>query len=131
MRVIQRREGGDQADAFQADADEAFEEVHDVARVVGPVVGVVADAAGLVCRDGVTLHDPVDGGLAVDDVAVGVEGDVAQGQVGVVDDDGLVRLAARLPEAEPIELGAVGLRVIHGENSTPSFSPALVLEASA
>ena len=34
LGLVERREGRDEAHALQADEDEAFEEVHDVARVV-------------------------------------------------------------------------------------------------
>lgn len=43
---------------FHAHPDDALDEVDDVARVFGPVVRVILDAAGLVHRDGVALHDP-------------------------------------------------------------------------
>lgn len=79
----------DDADGFEADADDALEEVDDVARVVvlaAPVVGVVHDAALLVRGDGVAFHDPLDGGFAVDDVVVGLGRDAAECGRGVVDD---------------------------------------------
>lgn len=63
----------DDADGFEADADDALEGVDDVARVVvlaAPVVCVVHDAALLVRGDGVAFHDPLDGGFAVDGVVV-------------------------------------------------------------
>lgn len=54
------------------------------------MVGVVGDVAGFVGGDGLAFHDPFDGGFAVDDVGVGFEGDVAKGDVGIVEDGGLV-----------------------------------------
>lgn len=89
LLLIQRGEGFDDADGFEADADDALEEVDDVARVVvlaAPVVGVVHDAALLVRGDGVAFHDPLDGGFAVDDVVVGLGRDAAERGRGVVDD---------------------------------------------
>jgi hypothetical protein len=47
-----------------------------------PVVGVVLDAAGFVDGDLVALHDPFQGGLAVDDVVAGFERDAIEGEVG-------------------------------------------------
>lgn len=57
---------------------------------MGVVVGVVGDVAVFVGGDGLAFHDPFDGGFAVDDVVVGFERDVAEGDVGIVVDDGLV-----------------------------------------
>lgn len=59
-----------------------------------PVVGVVFDATGFVNFDLVAVEEPVEGGLAVDDVVVGVLGDVGDGDVGVVDDAGFVEAVA-------------------------------------
>ena len=56
----------------------------------GREVGVVGDAALFVCGDGLAFHDPFDGGLAVDDVVVAFQRDVADGDVLVVDDRGFV-----------------------------------------
>lgn len=71
-----------------------LEEVEGVAGVlfgfVGVEVGVVGDLAGFVGGDGLAFHDPFDGGFAVDDVVVGFEGDVAEGDMGIVVDDGFV-----------------------------------------
>jgi len=58
----------------------------------GPGVGVVDDAGVLVGFDALAFDDPVEGGFAVDDVVVGLEGDVGDGDVGVVDQGGLVAL---------------------------------------
>lgn len=49
---------------FDAERDDALEQVDDVARLVvlvAPEVGVVDDAALFVGGDGVALHDPLDG----------------------------------------------------------------------
>ena len=59
---------------FQTHAGDSFDEIDDVAGVVvfaAPVVGVVFDGGGFVDGDLVALHDPFEGGLAVDDVVVG------------------------------------------------------------
>ncbi len=90
VKFVEGGEGGEEAGSFEAEADDALEEVEDVAGIAGffaPGVGVVGDAAGFVGGDGVALHDPFDGGFAVDDVIVGFQGDVAEGD-GVVVDDG-------------------------------------------
>ena len=70
---------------------EEFEGVFGVANGFGgPEVGVVGDAAVFVGGDGLAFHDPFEGGLAVDDVVVGGEGDVFEGDALVVDDGGFV-----------------------------------------
>ena len=67
--------------------------------LLAPEVGVVDDAAVFVLGDGVALHDPLDGGLAVHDVVVGFQRDVADCG-GVIEDDGVLgRLAVHLGEA--------------------------------
>jgi hypothetical protein len=42
--------------------------------LVGPQVGVVDDAAGWILGYGLALQDPLQSGLAVDDVVVGFQG---------------------------------------------------------
>jgi hypothetical protein len=59
-----------------------------------PVVGVVFDATGFVDLDLVAVEEPVEGGLAVDDVVLGALGDVGEGDVGVVDDARFVEAVA-------------------------------------
>ena len=74
--LIQGRERVHDLHRLQAHAGDSFDEIHDVTRVVvfaAPVVGVVFDAAGFVDGDLVALHDPFEGGLAVDDVVVGFQ----------------------------------------------------------
>ena len=65
-----------------------LQEFQGVAGVVhgfcGPEVGVVGDAAVFVGGDGLALHDPVDGGFAVDDVVVGFQRNAGDGDVFVV-----------------------------------------------
>nr|VFK58135.1 MAG: hypothetical protein BECKTUN1418D_GA0071000_10766 [Candidatus Kentron sp. TUN] len=56
----------------------------------GPAVGVIGDAALFVGLDALALHDPIHGGLAVDDISVGRRGDVLDGDAVIVDDAGLV-----------------------------------------
>jgi hypothetical protein len=61
-----------------------FEEIDDVAGVIvfaAPVVGVVFDAGGFVDGDLVALHDPFEGGLAVDDAVVGFQRDAVEGLI--------------------------------------------------
>ena len=64
-------------------------------RLDGPVVRVLDDAARLVGRDALALHHPLDRGLAVDDVIVGIERNVVDGDEVVVVDDALVLAAPR------------------------------------
>ena len=75
--LIQHWQGVDDLHGLDADADDALEEVEDVAGGVvfaAPVVGVVSDAAVLVHRDLVALQDPIEGRLAVHKlVLAGVE----------------------------------------------------------
>lgn len=53
---------------FEGDGDNRQEQVKDIlAASVG--VGVVDDAAGLVCRNGVLLNNPLNSRFAVDDIA--------------------------------------------------------------
>jgi len=61
-----------------------------VHRFGGPEVGGVGDTAGLVGGDGLALHHPFEGGLAVDDGVVGFQRDVAERDEGIVDDGGFV-----------------------------------------
>jgi len=61
-----------------------------VHRFEGPGVGVVDDAGVLVGFDALAFDDPVEGGFAVDDVFVGLEGNLGDGDIGVVDEGGLV-----------------------------------------
>ena len=97
--LIQRRERIHDLHRLQTHTGHSFDEIDDVAGVVvfaAPVVGVVFDAAGFVDGDLVALHDPFEGGLAVDDVVLGFEGDAV-----VVNDGALVihALAACVPFA--------------------------------
>ena len=91
---LQPRKRVHQLHCLEADGDHAEEEVEGVAGVVhgfeGPGVGVVDDAGVLVGFDALTFDDPVEGGFAVDYVFVGLEGNVGDGDVGVVDEGGLV-----------------------------------------
>jgi hypothetical protein len=78
-----------------ADGDDSLEEIHNIARLVvffGPVVGVVADATVFVHGDLITLHDPLDGRLAIHDVIVGFQRNAAKREVTVENDRGLVYL---------------------------------------
>lgn len=80
----------------------------------GPEVGVVGDAAVLVGGDGLSLHDPFEGGFAVDDVVVGGGRDVFQGDVFVVNDGALV---IHVPAG-----GVLGLAELHlGDAVTAVF----------
>ena len=73
------------------DAEEEFQWILGVLHGFGgPEVGVVGDAAVFVGGDGLALHDPFEGGLAVDDVVVGGERDVFEGDEVVVNDGGFV-----------------------------------------
>ena len=57
--------------------------------VAGRVVFIapgVGDASGFVGGDGVVLHEPFDGGFAVDDVLIGYKGNDAQNGAVVVND---------------------------------------------
>ncbi len=56
--------------------------------VDGPEVDVVRDAAVWIFFYPLALHDPFKGGLAVDDVFVGGEWDVLEGDILVVNDGG-------------------------------------------
>ena len=53
-----------------------------------PVVCVVDDPAFLVGLDGLARHDPIDGGFAVDHIAIGIRGDLLYGDAVVVEEDG-------------------------------------------
>lgn len=62
----------------------------DIARaflLTRPKVGVVLDATLLIGRYGITLHNPLDGTLAIDDVVVGCLGNFLDGDTPVVNDD--------------------------------------------
>ena len=61
----------------------------DIARaflLTRPKVGVVLDATLLMGRYGITLHNPLDGTLAIDDVVVGCLGNFLDGDTPVVND---------------------------------------------
>ena len=54
--------------------DKDFHEVYNVSRVsllITPIVGVIHDTAILIRSHGVTLHQPLNSRLAIDDVFVG------------------------------------------------------------
>lgn len=57
-----------------------------------PIVGVVDDAAGLVCFDALALHNPVQRGFAVDHVVPCFSGNILDRNLTVVDNGGLVAL---------------------------------------
>lgn len=83
------------ADRLHAQADDGQEQIQDVAGIAdlcSPVVGVIADARLLVGAEGIALHDPLDGRLAIDDIVVGAGRDVVDGDVAVVENAGLVGL---------------------------------------
>ena len=81
-------------------------------RFEGPGVGVVDDAGVLVGFDALAFDDPVEGGFAVDDVFVGLEGDVGDGDVGVVDQGGLVAFPGVFHLLDAVEgLGGEGALV--------------------
>lgn len=92
---VELRESADDLHGVEADGDEALEEFDGVLGIVhglgGPEVGGVDDTGFLVGLHALAFDDPFEGGLAIDHVGVGVEGDVANGDAGVVDDRALVR----------------------------------------
>ena len=74
---------------FERNGDNRQEQVKDILTAcVG--VGVVDDAAGLVCRNGVLLNNPLNSRLAVDDVIIGRSRNITDSDIGVVLDDALV-----------------------------------------
>ena len=78
--------------------DDPLHKIYDMPRVLvtAPVIRIVPDLGILVDRHRVTLHDPLDSGFPVHDIVVGLEGDAAQSQVGIVDNRGLVGLPVPL-----------------------------------
>src|SRR5664280_2310132 len=101
FRKPQRRKAINDRRRLHAHSDQALDKVDDVPWLASsgcPVVGVVDDAAGLVGLDLIAVHDPLDGGLAVDFVLVRLWRDTAEGQRTVVDDRGLVHDRAGFAE---------------------------------
>ena len=77
--------------AHSDDAQEQLQRILGIAhRLSGPEVGVVHDAAVGIFFDALAFPDQFEGGFAVDDLGVGFFGDVAKGDVSVVEDGGLV-----------------------------------------
>jgi len=72
------------------------------------LVGVVGELAFLVGGDRVAFHDPLDGAFAVDHVLVGLVGDALQADVGIVQDDGLVRFPGGAGEGHFVDVVAGG-----------------------
>lgn len=69
--------------------DDGEQEVEDVAWLplfARPEVGDIFDAALLVGRDGITLHNPLDGILAIDLILVGFFGDTFYRDASIVED---------------------------------------------
>ena len=80
-------EGVDDVGGLDGGVGDAFDHRDDVvAGFFEPLVGVVDDAAGFVGFDVVAVDDPFERCAAVDNVAVGVERDVAEDKV-IVDAD--------------------------------------------
>src|SRR5664279_646174 len=101
LRKPQRRKAINDRRRLHAHSDQALDKGDDVPRLASsgcPVAGVVDDAAGLVGLDLIAVHNPLDGGLAVDFVLVRLWRDTAEGQRAVVDDRGLVHDRAGFAE---------------------------------
>ena len=97
---IQRRQAVHDLLSFQAHSYHALKQLQWVLGVahgfVGPVVGVVDDAAGFVGAHGLALHHPVQRGLAVDHIVPCRLRDALEGDAVVVDDGALVALLGEL-----------------------------------
>lgn len=96
LQDLQRWELVHDLHGFQADGHDSFEKVDDVARVVGPVVGVVDDAGVLVDLYLVPVDDSLNRGAGAELVAVRLFRDVGEGHSAVVDDGRAVRLSLLL-----------------------------------
>lgn len=85
---IEGREGLNDFHGFKADRDYTQEQLQWIAWVThgfgGPVVGVVGDATVFVGADALAFYDPIQRGLAVDDVVVSLQRDAGDGDLGVV-----------------------------------------------
>lgn len=69
--------------SFEGDGDNRQEQVKDVLTAcVG--VGVVDDAAGLVCRNSVLLNNPLNSRFAVDDIIIGRSRNITDSDIGAV-----------------------------------------------
>lgn len=74
---------------LERNGDNRQEQVKDILTAcVG--VGVVDDATGLVCRNGVLLNNPLDSRFSIDNVIIGRSRNITDGDIGVVLDDALV-----------------------------------------
>ena len=64
---------------LHTNGNHAQKQIEDVPRFAlfrCPVVGIVGDAAGLVGLDLVAIHDPFNGGSAVDQIVIGFQRDM-------------------------------------------------------
>lgn len=84
--------------SLQADAGDFQQEIEDIAGfgAVEPLVWVVDYAAVLMGGDLVTLHEPLDGRFAVDNVIVGRRRNARYGDASVVDDGGFAAAVGKL-----------------------------------
>lgn len=68
---IQSRQILDNGNGFHAHGDDALEQVYDVTWIIGPVIWVITDTAGLVRANLMATHDLFDGGPPINHVFVG------------------------------------------------------------
>lgn len=90
-QLLQRGQGFYYLHRFNADSDNSLHEVYNVARVslfFTPVVRVIHDATVLIYGDGVAFHQPLNCGLAIDNVFVGFIRDFRE-RTGIIVDDGV------------------------------------------
>ena len=76
---------------FNADSDNSLHEVNNVAGIalfVTPVIRVIGDTAIFIYGDGVAFHQPLNCGLAIDNVFVGFIWDFRE-RTGIIVDDGV------------------------------------------
>ena len=101
-QLPQRRQPLHDLQGFQAYCNHTLKEIKRIGRVACSfdciAVSVIYDTACFVGLDALSFHHPLQRGLAVHDVVVGLQGHVLHGDVGVVDDGGLVLFLARLAE---------------------------------
>ena len=79
--------------SFEADGDDAEEEIEDVFGVIvfnSPIVGIICDTGSFVGGNGIAFHNPFDSRFAIDDVFVCFERDVRDGDFVVIDDAGFI-----------------------------------------
>ena len=95
--------------AYRNNREKKVEDITRLVVLTSPCVSIVEDAAFLVRLDNVTLHQPLNGRLTINDVFVCFSRNVLDGNVAIVDDSGLILFLAVFRKRHLVGNGEVSI----------------------